>query len=469
MVGEAVVARGRADPAPAAGVAALPRAVVLPPRQRGLAAALRTLRGAGELGFAAAALFLFSDALVPLLVEGRGGVVTPGEGNPLLRATFAAVHAATLLLVLTRARSVVRAALAHPLTPALVLLALVSVAWSEAPEVTLRRGAALAATTAFGLYLAARWPLRTLLRLLAWALGAAAVLSVAFALLLPAYGLHADAHEGAWRGVFTHKNTLGQVMALAAVLFFVVWRDAARLRWLPAAGLALAVALVVLSGSASALAVLAACGALVPVCGALRRGRGRGAPLLLAAVVVLGAAATLVLANLDGVLALLGREATLTGRTVLWTAAWEAAGERPWLGFGYAAFWLGWGGGSAEVWHVAGWDTPHAHNGFLDLMLDLGGVGVALLLAGLAVAAGGALRTLRRTPGPEGAWPLLLLALLLLYNLSESAFLRPNSLFWVLYVAVACASMRAGRTEPRPGPAVHAPLSPGVRWRIRHG
>lgn len=454
-------------PAPPRPAPPAPRAAE-PPRHTAVHGGLAALFRGGECVFAVAALLLFSDALLPLLVEGSGGSIRLREGNPLLRASFAAVHGTALLLVLVHARGVVRAALAHPFAPVLVALALASVAWSDDPDLTLRRGAALAATTAFGLYLAARFSLRSLLRLLGWALGVAAVLSLAFALLLPGLGVGQGDHAGQWRGIYPHKNTLGQVMVLAALVFFLLWRDAERRRWIPAAGLALCGALLLLSRSASAIAVLAVCAALLPLYAALRRPHGRGVPLGIAVVLAGGAAAALAVANLDVVLALLGRESTLTGRTLLWASAVEAVGARPWSGAGYSAFWTGWGGGSGAVWDAAGWTTPHAHNGFLDLALELGMGGVAIFLAGAAVAARRGVAALRGTPGAAALWPLLLLAFFLVYNLTESSLLRQNSLFWVLYVATASSALLRPAAEGAPARPGRR-LSPGVGRLQRKG
>lgn len=74
----------------------------------------------------------------------------------------------------------------------LVVVALCSLFWSVSPEVTLRRSVALVGTTAIGAYLATRYTVGGQLRLLAWALGIAALLSLVFGLLLPSYEISSD-------------------------------------------------------------------------------------------------------------------------------------------------------------------------------------------------------------------------------------------------------------------------------------
>ena len=51
----------------------------------------------------------------------------------------------------------------------------------------------------------------------------------------------------------------------------------------------------------------------------------------------------------------------------------------PWLGYGFDAFWQGNVGASGDVSIRMYFYPNHAHNGFIDLALSLGNVGLALL------------------------------------------------------------------------------------------
>ena len=424
-----------------------------------------------ETGFTIAALFIFSGALIPLLLEQGGATNNLREGNLVLRGIFAVIQGISLLLLLRQGRIGVRTVLAHWPTMVLVTVALLSVIWSDAPDITLRRGLALFGTTAFGVYLASRYSMRALLRLLGWALGTGAVLSLATATIFPAYGTSSGMHQGLWRGIFTHKNTLAQMMVLSTVVFFLLWSNASRRRWAVGGCFVLSLVLLVLSGSSSGLVIGGMLMALVPLYRAFRRRNNHLILALLCAVLIGGAGISLLLLNADVVLAMLGKDITLTGRTVLWEAAWEAIWQRPWLGYGYSAFWLGWQGGSAAVWTAAGWETPHSHNGFLDLWLELGLLGVTILLIGIVSAGRRAVAAIRYTPGAEALWPVLLLSLILVYSFTESVILRQNNIFWVLYVATVCSvgmlDVRRELPERSHGVPAHGPLSPGIRRRYR--
>lgn len=451
--------------------------VGVPPRthQGRISAAIAALFRYAETVFVIVALFVFSNALIPLVLEAGGATSDPRHGNPVLRSIFMAIQAVGLLFALPHWRSVLKAALAHGPTVLLVTVALASAMWSDAPDITIRRGSALFGTTIFGLYLTARYSARDLLRILGWALGACAILSLAAALLFPAYGLSSGAHQGLWRGIFSHKNTLAQVMVVSVVVFFLLWKGASVRRWVPAACLVLSVVLLVLSGSTSGIVMLGALVALLPLYHALRWRNDRLIFALITAVLAGSMVISIVFANAEAMLMISGKDLTLTGRTELWDAAWTAISERPWLGYGYSAFWLGWEGGAAAIWSAAGWETPHAHNGFIDLWLELGLLGVTLLLIGVVSAGRRAVAAIRSASGPEALWPLSLISVFLLLNFTESVVLRQNNLFWILYVTTVSSTLlrrsdhriHYDSTSPDRRLVALGHLSPGVRLRHR--
>jgi O-antigen ligase len=439
----------------------------LHPRHGRLRARTAELRAGGEHVFAFLAVLVLAGPFLPLL---RAGTDAAGEesASPVRVALVAAVYAGTLALVAARPREVAQAALRNPLVPALVALAAASYFWSEAPGLTLRRTMALAATTLFGLWLAARFSRRELLGILAAVLGVSAVASLALGLLSPELGRSAE-FDGAWLGVFGHKNGMGKAMVLAALVLLVRAPDAAPGRGARAALLLGIAALVVLSRSTSSLVALAAVAALVPL---LRALAARNLLLLLAAPVAVCAGAVLAGGTGAGAASMagaLGKDATLTGRTELWGAVLASIGKRAGLGYGYGAFWHT-AEESESLFAAIGWGAWHAHNAFLDAWLNLGLVGVVLLVAALAWAGTRAVRDLRAGSGPDAAWPLAFLAFTVMTNLTESRLLEPGTLYWALFVAVACAPfVAAERTAERPAPAAAAagPVSPGVRRAAR--
>lgn len=319
---------------------------------------------------------------------------------------------------------------------ALTVLPLISTGWSQDAGITLRKSIFLILTTFFGFYFAGRYPIQRQLRLLCVAALIAATMSISLALLLPKYGLDHDAHEGVWLGIFTQKNVCAREMLflLASVLPF-----SPRTRVLKQCRYAAAVAIVVVivgTQSKTALLIMLLLLAGFPCLGLIRRiSRGVLFVVVSCAIVLAGFAITLAASPFRLIASFLGRDGTMTGRTEIWHAVLQAITKHPLLGYGFAAFWLSLRGESANIILALRWAVPAAHNGFLDIWLQLGAIGLLLFVVGFLFALRSAMTGLRQKSFSRAAWPMAILLLTLVYNLDESSLMQPNDLLWILYVA----------------------------------
>ncbi|KXG78338.1 hypothetical protein AN618_04040 [Fervidicola ferrireducens] len=407
---------------------------------------LRTL----ERLFVLISLLLLSSDLLPLWRRISGFDFSVVEGDPLQRAVFAGIFTVSFLLLILRSRRTLDTLRAGIFLWPLLGWALLSVLWSEVPEVTIRREIALLGTTVFGIYLASRFEHGEFLRLLGWTLLISVVLSYLFIFLIPDWGIMEDTRGEAWCGIYVHKNGLGRMAALAAIVFLLLTRSEPRRRYVWWSSLILAIGLLLGSRSATALVVLISLLLFLPVIKILRMRYDLVIPLLIMLVMVAGALTWFISTNIEKLLEILGRDATLTGRTYLWEAVIFMASQRPWLGYGYEAFWLGWDGPSALVWQSISFQAPHAHNSFLDLWLTLGFIGIGLFAISYLTALGQALKSLKKTEEYLALWPTIYLLFMLLYSISESSILRQYSVLWVLYVAVVLGVDRGSyRTDVR--------------------
>jgi len=135
-------------------------------------------------------------------------------------------------------------------------------------------------------------------------------------------------------------------------------------------------------------------------------------------------------------------DSTFTGRTLIWDFANYEIGRRPLLGWGYQSFWLV-GADAPSIVDAPGWikTMPNAHNGYMDTMLELGYVGLGLLLSFIIAT----LHAIGRMAGknPARAWLVLSLALfVILYNFLESLWMRGFEFLWVVFVIVAAEAAR---------------------------
>jgi O-antigen ligase len=152
----------------------------------------------------------------------------------------------------------------------------------------------------------------------------------------------------------------------------------------------------------------------------------------------------------------MGRNATLSGRVQIWHAVWPFVMQRPWLGWGYEAFWRGWTGPSFQVSATVHFLVFHAHNGYLDLWLQTGAVGLGLFAVAYGQAWLRAWRRVGRGQMENLLWPLSVLVIVGLYGLDENTVLVPNGLFWMIFVMVTVWLRGAWARE-----RVTAPAMPG--------
>ncbi len=406
------------------------------------------LKSFAEKAFVVLTLFLSTAALIPVLLDTEESSGQPVD--PLTPILFTSIYAVTLLLVVARRKIFVRVATKEIFIWLLVGLAMASVYWTFGPELTPRRSVLLLGSTIFAVYVSARYSLREQLQLLAWTFGIIIVLSFVFAIAVPSYGLmtfqEGGVHAGAWRGIMMHKNILGRMMCLSSIVFLLLAtgdstsdRQSGRIFW---AGFVLSVALIILSTSKSAIVVCITMTTMLPLYKALRGKYTRVVPILITVVLVGGSAGTLLLDNLEVIAGALGKDLTLTGRTDIWAVMLEMISQRPLFGYGYSGFWMGWDSEvSAYIWRTLEWECPYAHNGFMDLLAELGISGLALFLISFAIATFKAISLVRQTKTVEGLWPLLYLTYLIMYNITESSLLASNSIYWIVYVSVVFSTM----------------------------
>ena len=341
--------------------------------------------------------------------------------------------------------------------PALLMVAFafLSAVWSDDPDLVVRRAAGIAVYTLFGIYLVARSSMEEFIALMVkvWAFAMAGSLFVTLFVPKLAIGENST-YASALRGAFTDKNTLGLSCALGIIFSAYAFRKRIGPRWL--SGFTVVASLVMLKLAESKTPVVVIFAALYAgiLGGAVRRRSSLG--LLLGftlAVLAIGVVAV-VAADPGQVLAALGRDATLTNRVPIWNLAIGYIARRPWLGYGYEAFWRAGGVEANQIWALSYWHVPHAHNIWLELALSIGIVGCGLLAFLFVSAIFRALRVATAPHARHAAFALALTAGAFMENLSEYAFFRRGEILWLLFVTVFVylGQQVIGRRATRPAP-----------------
>jgi exopolysaccharide production protein ExoQ len=395
-----------------------------------------------EKAFVVLVLILSLGAFTNLTITGP--IETQNMGMVWMQVLWSLLYVIVLVLYLRSCgKPLRRLFIVSPLI-AVVAFAFLSVLWSQDPALSLRRSIALGLSLIFGVYFASRFSQTEQLRLLAWALGFCILFSVFFEVL----GLNPSQGYPGWYGVFDIKNELGQAMVLSAMVFWFWKKVEPKYGAVAIAGIVASVCLLALSLAMTAVVVLAVMVVLVPYLGwALRmsrRGLAWGVTLLL----VGGTLSIFYMAtHFEEVTGLLGKDPTMTGRLPLWIVAGVMALQRPWFGYGFDAFWLPDQTYTPRIWHLLTWMPPQAHNGVLELWLELGIIGTVLFLVVFVHYLAKAVKFSRHHPEPAATWPMAFLIFLFLANLTTAFFLQANNIYFMLYVGLATTMYAKGSKE----------------------
>ncbi len=385
------------------------------------------------------------------------------EGSPVDAAFYGILSAAAIGVLIGRGKRIRPLLVAN--WPILVYFGycLISVAWSFHPDVALKRWVKAIGDLAMVLVVVSdRQPLAAFGRVVSrvgFVLFPASVLLIKY---YPTLGRGYDAFGFAENnGVSYNKNMLGVIVLVISVgtLWRVIslWRSKGqpdRRRHLIAqitlAGIGIWLFILANSSTSKACFIL---GAGLIMATNLRAIRSKPARVhVLCLGIFLGGGLTLLLGGGTSVVHALGRKSNLSGRTDIWAAV-LASGTNPLLGAGYESYWIG----PHEIifarilkdkgwWHPEG--LNEAHDGYLEVYLELGWVGVCLILWCLISGYRRAVAAYRLNP-TVGAMLLAYIIVTAFYNITEAGFRMMDPIWIFLLLAIVTASDSSGRLSGR--------------------
>jgi O-antigen ligase len=143
-----------------------------------------------------------------------------------------------------------------------------------------------------------------------------------------------------------------------------------------------------------------------------------------------------------GILQSLGRDPTLTGRTGIWKAVLSVSGS-PLFGTGFESFWLG--QRLQKVWDMTMKGLQEAHNGYLEVYLNLGFIGLGILVAMIVTGYKNVIAAVRQDPY-NASLRLAFFLVAVIYNFTEAGF-RETSLVWFFFLFAVCLVPEALATQ----------------------
>jgi len=303
---------------------------------------------------------------------------------------------------------------------AICFLCVVSTFWSISPDISLKRGMTLLGSVLLLIFFIERVGSDRLMLCLVQQFLIIAVISLFGRVFMKEWALFPGTHD--LKGFYSHKNVFGAMMSVATfcALFMAMRRVEARSRFLILAGFFMGCNILSLSTTAimEGLSYLVIATLYLLAC---RGGVSRTIAILASVFLVIAAAAVAVVPDIF--FAVSGKDATLTGRTDLWPIVIEQIDVRPWFGWGFRAFWVPSNPEAEEIWHNLGWSPPHAHNGALEIALELGYFGVALMVLLLLRNLVTALQNLRAGNRDAGILGLMAFVAIIIYGSTEGTVL----------------------------------------------
>jgi exopolysaccharide production protein ExoQ len=328
------------------------------------------------------------------------------------------------------------------------IYSLCSLAWTVFLKASLYELALFLYASVVGVYLVVRYDKHEGLKIIQ-GIGVFCVIA-SFALLFtfPPLARLDNIYEGAWRGIFWHRNHMGSLMAFFSSVFLLMvflslpQKNISQKKQFFNNVLCFILAAILVFGSRSATGIILFFVLNVFVILAYlwlsirQRLTNRH---YLAFAIFIGVSAIILLLNMNFIFGLLGRDSTLTGRTKIWTdlisRVWVV---HPIFGYGFGALW------NQEAFRIAmqtrhGWSFQvfFSDNGYLDFLLNLGVTGLLIFLMFFVKTGIQVVKNFFEKATLPSLFPLLIFIYVLVANISYSFFLEVDQFVWMLLIMAA--------------------------------
>ncbi|MBU3111050.1 O-antigen ligase family protein [Clostridium lacusfryxellense] len=390
-------------------------------------------------------IFLMStNAIIPA-IRSQGGVeYDTVNGDIFMQMIWICIYLITVILIILKWERVKNKIFGNKWIGLLIIFAFLSIIWSASPAMTFRRCIALLFTQLIGTYLYAAYGLEGILDMLRWTFGLSIFLCLIFSIFFPLYGRHYDGiFDGVWKGIYTHKNSLGQFMVFSTTVWVISILDSLKTSkfrvCIYSIFTLLSVFLVLKSESKTSLVLIPIILSVIPVCLIIRRSLKLVIGISMTLIPISGYMFYLYFNNIQDLIVDMGKNMTLSGRTSIWEIVIQAIKMKPLFGYGYGAFWQGFKGPSEFICNTMGLNVPSAHNGYLNLTLELGCIGLFIFIISLITNLVQMLIIQRFYNNYIVMFPLICLMFIVFFNITESSITMQNTIYWIIY-SIVCTS-----------------------------
>ena len=393
------------------------------------------------------------------------------EGSPVDRAVLIALIAGALIALWRRRQAAVAILRSNSAIILFLLYCLVSVTWSEVSAIAFKRWIRAVGDVLMILVILTESHPEAALTSVVSRVGYVLVpLSILFIRFFPELGrAYSVGGRPMWTGVCTDKNGLGALCMIVGSVILWRWiktyaaKDREHRGWQLQALTAVFLMIVYLLSMVDSKTALM-CFVFAAV--VIASGRLFEKPWLIFSFVV-STVAVCYFVLIEGVageaLEAIGRDASLTGRTDVWVRVLSFV-KSPWFGYGFESFWMG-----DRIQRLSGWGGNQAHNGYLEVYVNLGYAG--LIFLGIVVLAGYRKMIVSMKTDPAlGRLKVAFFIICLTYNFSEATF-KMFSPVWLMFLwATTATPVSLPKPVPQESsfkPRVRPPFVPRTRVPAR--
>lgn len=240
---------------------------------------------------------------------------------------------------------------------------------------------------------------------------------------------------GNWKGLAPHKNLLGPISLLTLIIMIYQFIRS-NLKGRIIYGLLVVISLMLIIGcksSTTLFTLLFIIGILLALyLDKLFEPIGLGKTISLLTIFTISGLAIFIIISapeiLSDVFGKTGKDVTLTGRTDLWADIWIEISKHFWLGCGFQGYWVVNSPHIEELYAIYVWIPIQAHNGYLDVLNEVGMIGLTLFI----VTIFNYFLNARKLKGAH-IWKWFVIVAIV-FNITESSFIRPRMTIGVMFM-----------------------------------
>lgn len=324
------------------------------------------------------------------------------------------------------------------------ILSGLSIFWSVYWEISLARWLILLFTIISGGFIGLRYSIKEIIKLLSVFGVYILLLSSILVYFVPRLGvMNYYIIQGAWKGLYWHKNHMGLIAVFINILFLIniIYSLQSKEKNILFWGLLYLFSLLFIYQTDSVAAYMTTIGLHGLILLALflmKFGKNFRKSHYFVFIIALIFASLVLFTNADRLFGIFNRNTSLTGRVPMWTYLFDAyINQQPFLGYGFNAFWY-LDSHQLAVQNAAGYPDPIiiADNGFIDILVNTGYVGLTLFLIFYFGAWWCSIKYAMKARDISGIFPVILMSFTLLANISWSLIFENEGFFMLIMIAV---------------------------------